>query len=86
MSSSRTISFKDRDLNPATVLDPSSAQLQVWLAQMKRDHGDISGKEMSKVETACQPLARKARTIMNPYTGEIRRIDADGNLIAPGIL
>jgi len=78
---SRTIDFNDYDLNPAAVLDPSSAQLQLWLAQMKRDHGDISGKEMAKVEQTASPLAKKARTIYNPFTGEVRRIDEDGNLL-----
>lgn len=77
----RTISFKDKEVNLEAVVDPTSAQFQLWLAQMKRDHGDISGRELSKVERAVKPEARKARTIYNPFTGEIRRIDADGNLL-----
>lgn len=75
MMASRTISFKDRLINLDTALDPSSAQLQLWLAQMKRDHGDISGAEMTKVEQAIQPTARKSKTLYNPFTGEIRKVE-----------
>lgn len=56
-------------------LDPSSAQFQLWLAQMKRDHGDLSGREMGKVEIATQSMAKTSRTMFNPFTGEIRKVD-----------
>jgi hypothetical protein len=71
----RTISFKDRQINIDAALDPSSAQLQLWLAQMKRDHGDISGQEMAKVEQAIQPAAKQSKTLYNPFTGEIRKVE-----------
>jgi hypothetical protein len=69
----RLIPFNDRDVSPDAVLDPSSAQLQLWLAQMKRDHGDLSDGEMTRVEIAVQPMAKRARTLYNPFTGEIRK-------------
>lgn len=78
---SRTISHDNREVNLLAATDPSNAQFQLWLAQMKRDHGDISDREMNKTEIALKSEARKARTIMNPFTGEIRRIDEDGNLL-----
>ncbi|MGZ4849803.1 MAG: hypothetical protein ACXV2C_00255 [Candidatus Bathyarchaeia archaeon] len=71
---SKTISFKDREINFNAVLEPTSAQIQLWLAQMKRDHSDISDNEMAKVEQAIAPMAKKAKTIYNPFTGEIRKV------------
>ena len=71
----RLLPFEDREVNLDAALDPSSAQFQLWLAQMKRDHGDISGKEMGKVETVAQPMAQRSRTMFNPFTGEIRKVD-----------
>ena len=70
---SRLLSIDGRDLNLDAARDPSSAQFQLWLAQMKRDHGDLSGREMGKVESAVQPMARRSRTLFNPFTGEVRR-------------
>ena len=70
-----TISFADRQVNLDAVLDPSSAQMQLWLAKMKRDHNQISGREMAQVEQAITPLAKKAKTIYNPFTGEFRRVE-----------
>lgn len=55
------------------LLDPSAAQLQLWHAQSQRDHGMISGKELAIVEKLTNKEATKARTIYNPYTGEIRK-------------
>lgn len=69
---SRTIPH-DKEVNLDAILDPSSAQLQLWLAQMKRDHGDLSSREMNKIEIAAKPLAGKSRTLYNPFTGEIRK-------------
>lgn len=54
-------------------VDPSSAQLKLWHAQMQRDQGCISGKELEIVERLAGQTAGRARTIYNPYTGEIRR-------------
>jgi hypothetical protein len=75
ITGSRTISFIDKDINLDAALDPTSAQIQLWLAKMKRDHMDISDREMSKVEQAIQPMAKRARTIYNPFTGEIRKME-----------
>lgn len=67
-----------RDAPVADVcLDPSSAQLQTWLAQARRDRGMISDREMALVEAVAGPLASRSRTIFNPFTGEIRRIEYD---------
>ena len=71
---SRLLPINGRDVNLNAALDPSSAQFQLWLAQMKRDHGDLSGREMGQVESAVQPMAKKSRTMFNPFTGEIRKI------------
>jgi hypothetical protein len=70
---SRTISHEDREFNPQAVLDPSSAQIQLFLAQMKRDHGDMSGREMEQAEIAAAPQAARSRVLYNPFTGEFRR-------------
>ena len=70
---SKVISFADREFNLDAIQDPSSAQLQLWLAQMKRGHSQISDREMAKAEMGAQPLARKSRTLYNPFTGEIRK-------------
>jgi len=75
MMASRLLPIDNRDVNLDAALDPSSAQFQLWLAQMKRDHGDLSGREMGKVESAVQPMAKKSRTMFNPFTGEIRKVE-----------
>jgi hypothetical protein len=54
--------------------DPSSAQFNLWLAQMKRDHGDLSDREMAGVE-AIFSEAKKSKTMYNPFTGEIRKVE-----------
>jgi len=68
------ISHKDKFVNPDAITDPTSAQIQMWLAQMKRDHSDISAKEMEQHETAFGSQARRARCMYNPFTGEFKRI------------
>jgi hypothetical protein len=75
MMASRLLPIDNRDVNLDAALDPSSAQFQLWLAQMKRDHCDLSGREMGKVESAVQPMAKKSRTMFNPFTGEIRKVE-----------
>jgi hypothetical protein len=72
---SRTLSFKDRDININAVVDPTSAQFQLWLAQMKHDHGDISSRELASVETRINSSAKKSKTLYNPFTGEIRKVE-----------
>ena len=73
MVGKRTIPHQDKEFSPDAILDPSSAQVQLWLAQMKRDHGDMSGREMAAAERIAQPQARRSRILYNPFTGEIRR-------------
>ena len=77
----RTIPLEGREPNPQAVLDPSSAQLHLWIAQAQRDHGNYSGREMAIIEKVAQPLADKAITMYNPLTGEIRKFDRYGNLL-----
>jgi hypothetical protein len=74
MKASKVISHKDKFVNPEVALDPSSAQFQLWLAQMKRDHNDISDAEMTKAEIAVGGQASGARCMYNPFTGEFKRI------------
>lgn len=69
------LSHKDRQFNPDAILDPTSAQFQLWLAQMKRDHGDISGRAMEQAEINAAGHAKKAKIMYNPFTGEIRRVE-----------
>lgn len=76
-----TVPFRDKMPNPEAILDPSTAQFQLWLAQMHRDHGNISGREMARMERAAVPQARKSITLFNPFTGKIRKVDLDGNLL-----
>jgi hypothetical protein len=73
MRGSRVISHNAYQFNPDAITDAGTAQLQLWLAQMKRDHGDMSAREMAQAETVAAPLARKSRTLYNPFTGEIRK-------------
>lgn len=75
---SATIPIHDVDpvegLDGVCQVDPSSAQLKLWHAQMQRDQGIISGSELAVVEKLAGQVAGRARTIMNPYTGEIRKV------------
>lgn len=67
------------DIDPAEGLegvckiDPSSAQLKLWHAQKQHDLGVLSSKELAVVEQIAGRTAGRARTIYNPYTGEIRK-------------
>jgi len=71
----RLLPFENKEIFMDVSQDPSSAQFQIWLAQMKRDHGLISDFEMGKVENSLQSQAKKAKTIYNPFTGEIRKVE-----------
>jgi hypothetical protein len=68
------IDFKNMNVSFDAACNESSAQIQLWLAQMKRDHGDYSGREMEQAEIALQPQQKKARCMFNPFTGEFKRI------------
>jgi len=70
----RTIPHKDKEFNADAILDPTSAQFQMWLAQIKRDHGDMSGREMEQAEIAVGGRMGTARCMYNPFTGEFKRI------------
>jgi len=72
---SRLLLPGEREPSPALMLDPSSAQFQLWLAQAQRDAGRISGRELAGIERAAAPLAHRSRTIFNPFTGEIRKVE-----------
>jgi hypothetical protein len=72
---SRLLDPSGREVALEGILDPSSAQFQLWLAQAKRDHGDMSGKELGKVEAAIGGTAKRSKTLFNPFTGEIRKVE-----------
>lgn len=55
-------------------IDPSSAQLLLWHGQAQFDLGAISSRELAVLERTAGAAAGRARTIYNPYTGEIRRV------------
>lgn len=67
------------DVDPAEGLegvckiDPSSAQIKLWHAQKQHDNGVLSSKELAVVERIAAQTAGRARTIYNPFTGEIRK-------------
>jgi hypothetical protein len=69
------VSHEDKEVNASAVLDPTSAQIQMWLAQAKRDHGDLSGRELGKIEGLIGGAAKRSRTLYNPFTGEIRKVE-----------
>lgn len=72
---SRILPFTDRDVNLDAALDPSSAQYQLWLAQIKRDHGNLSDQELNRIEQVIKPMAKQSKTLYNPFTGEIRKVE-----------
>ncbi len=67
------------DVDPAEGLegvaktDPSSALIKLWHAQKQHDEGVLSSKELAVVERIAGQTAGRARTIYNPYSGEIRK-------------
>lgn len=81
--SSRLLWIDDREPNPEAITDPSMAQFQLWLAQAHRDHGNIGGRDMSRMEGVAGRMASRSKTMFNPFTGEIRRINANGEIEQP---
>ena len=77
----RLLPLKDREPRLDAIINPSMAQFYLWLAQAQRDHGNLSGREMARVEGAAGTMARRARTMFNPFTGEMRRVDENGEII-----
>lgn len=70
----RTIDHKTRE--PATsenVLNPSNAQIQYFLACMKRDHGDFGMRDMEKIERITRRRS-ESKLIYNPFSGQVDRI------------
>jgi hypothetical protein len=65
---------RDESIEPL-ITDCSMAQFHLWLAQAQRDKKMISGKELAVVEKLVGPKAKKAKTIYNPFTGEIRKVE-----------
>ena len=79
----RTLPLHDRFPNPEAVLDPTMAQVHLWLAQAQRDHNMISDDEMSKFETIATAKAKRCNLIYNPYTGEFRKLNSNGEYEKP---
>jgi hypothetical protein len=71
----RLLTFTDREPRPDAIDNPEIAQFHLWLAQIQRDHGNLGGHDMRRMEMTAQPMARRARTMFNPFTGEIRRYE-----------
>ncbi len=79
----RLLWLDDREPRPDAAINPSMAQHHLWLAQAQRDAGNFSGRELEKMEGLTRAMASKSRTIFNPFTGEIRKIDANGEVSEP---
>ncbi len=71
----RNLPFPDQPVFSHLINDPSSAQIQLWMAQARRDHGMISDHEMSIVEGVAGAQARKSIAMFNPFTGEYRKVE-----------
>lgn len=56
-------------------LDPAQAKLNLQLSQAQRDQGNLSSSELAKIERVLGVAAKKARTMYNPFTGEVRRVE-----------
>src|SRR5215475_670552 len=55
--------------------NPDMAQFHLWHAQAQRDCGNISDKEMAKVEAVASIPAFRSRVLWNPFTGEFRNVE-----------
>jgi hypothetical protein len=72
---SRLLSLEDREPNPEAMWDPSSAQFQLHLGQALHDKGCFSSKELAALEAAAKAKGSgQSVTIMNPFTGERRKV------------
>jgi hypothetical protein len=83
MDLGRLLPLDGREPSAEAITDPSTAQFQLWLAQAKRDQNNLSGRELSKIEGAASMLASRSRTMFNPFTGEVRRINSNGEVEEP---
>ena len=80
---SRLLWLDDREFNPEAIINDSMAQHYLWRAQALRDRNQISDAEMAKMEGMLSSRARAARTMFNPFTGEVRHIDSNGEVSTP---
>jgi hypothetical protein len=79
----RLLWIDDREPNPQAIINPSMAQYHLWLAQIQRDHGRYSDKEMARMELKATAPARRAKTLFNPFSGEIRQLNSNGEIEQP---
>lgn len=70
----RLLPFLDKEPNPTALAEPTSADFQMMLAQIRRDHGLLSDREMARLELQGTGQARQSRRIFNPFTGEMRKV------------
>lgn len=71
-----TIAPYDADLierAETCVQEPTSALIRIWHARSQHDHGLISSKELAVLERIAGQSAGRARSIYNPFTGELRK-------------
>lgn len=80
----RLLSFLDKEpsSHPNVLMVPAMAEYHLCLAKIRRDHGLMSDKEMAKFELKASSQAQKSKIMFNPFTGEVRKVDIDGNLLA----
>ena len=84
MQGRRLLWLDEREPNPqAAVTNPSMAQFHLWLAQAQRDHGNISGRDMARMEYAASRMAARSQTMFNPFTGEVRTLNSNDEIEAP---
>lgn len=79
----RLLWLDDREPNSEAIINPSMAQFQLWLAQAQHDYGNYSSVELSKLEAKASWGAQRSKTIFNPFTGELRKIDSNGEISEP---
>jgi hypothetical protein len=70
-----TIPVPDRSGLILPNLDPNQAKLNLQLSRMQRDQGSLSDREMAKIEQILNPQAKKSRTMYNPFTGELKKVE-----------
>jgi hypothetical protein len=72
---SRLLSLHDREPKWDAVLDPSSAQFHLWLAQAQHDKGNFGARELADMERRIGAAAKRSKVMFNPFTGAIRKVD-----------
>lgn len=79
----RLLLLDDREFNPDAIINPEMAQHYLWKYRAMRDCNRIGDDEMSRMEGILSARAKQAKTIFNPFTGEIRHIDNNGDISEP---